>query len=268
RFRPTTPGSLAAGGTLWMLGVAGQPGYDTHLGQTVGVALPATWVPIPTPNSISSDPQAVYKQGLARGGTTFWRLEGCWFANGAVHFTSTSGGNAGVGQVWRYRPEPDNDLTLLYESPGPAVLDMPDNLTMSPRGGLLLCEDGGGGDNYLRGRTADGQLFDFAKNTSSLPASEFAGATYSPDGQWLFVDAVKEAVAEITAVDVALRGTPGVRALVGDTDGAARLEQLAVELDERVSRLDEELDAGRLSVAEDEIEAANRALVALKDAVW
>src|SRR5439155_25865937 len=58
RFRPTTPGSLAAGGTLWMLGVAGQPGYDTHLGQTVGVALPATWVPIPTPNSISSDPQA------------------------------------------------------------------------------------------------------------------------------------------------------------------------------------------------------------------
>src|SRR5438128_8392522 len=83
-----------------------------------------------------------------------------------------------------------------------------------------------------------------------------------------FLDAVKEAVAEITAVDVALRGTPGVRALVGDTDGAARLEQLAVELDERVSRLDEELDAGRLSVAEDEIEAANRALVALKDAVW
>src|SRR5437763_16225802 len=84
-------------------------------------------------------------------------------------------------------------------------------------------------------------------------------------GDDAFLDAVNEAVVEITAVDRALRGTPGVRALVADADGAGRLEQLAAELDERVSHLDDELDAGRLSIADDEIESANRALVGLKD---
>src|SRR5437868_4252458 len=76
------------------------------------------------------------------------------------------------------------------------------------------------------------------------------------------------AAAEVVAVDRALRGTPGVRALIADPAGGSRLAQLAVELHARVSRLDEELDSGRLSLADGEIEPANRALVALKDTVW
>ena len=44
-------------------------------------------------------------------------------------------------------------------------------------------------DNYLRGLTQDGEIFDFALNT--VPGSEddeFAGPTFSPNGNTLFVN--------------------------------------------------------------------------------
>jgi secreted PhoX family phosphatase len=66
------------------------------------------------------------------------------------------------------------------------VLNNPDNITVSPRGGILLCEDGGDGHQHLRGLTREGQIFDFAVNL--LTRREFAGATFSPDGETLFVN--------------------------------------------------------------------------------
>ena len=65
------------------------------------------------------------------------------------------------------------------------MLDSPDNITVSPRGGLILCEDGGG-TQWLRGLTQGGTIFDFAFN--QFNTAEFAGATYSPDGTTLFVN--------------------------------------------------------------------------------
>ena len=68
------------------------------------------------------------------------------------------------------------------------MLDAPDNITVSPRGGLVLCEDGDG-DQYLRGLTAEGEIFDFALNVHpGFADSEFAGATFSPDGETLYVN--------------------------------------------------------------------------------
>lgn len=65
---------------------------------------------------------------------------------------------------------------------------MPDNLCVSPRGGLVVCEDGHN-EQFVRGLTRQGQIFDFAQNVSPIHAgSEFAGATFSPDGQTLFVN--------------------------------------------------------------------------------
>ena len=46
-------------------------------------------------------------------------------------------------------------------------------------------EDGGGG-NYIRGVTQDGQIFDFAHNV--LNSGEFAGVCFSPDGRALFAN--------------------------------------------------------------------------------
>jgi hypothetical protein len=70
----------------------------------------------------------------------------------------------------------------LFESTGPAVLDSPDNLAVSPNGALLLCEDGDG-DQYLRGLTLDGRIFDFALNLQT--EHEWAGATFAvADPRW------------------------------------------------------------------------------------
>lgn len=189
RFVPNEPGRLAAGGRLQMLAVRGQPQYDTRTGQTVGEILRAEWVDIDEPNPTGDDADTldVYRQGHAKGGATFARLEGAWYGNGSVFINATSGGDASVGQVWEYRPtgRSGGQLILVFESPSPDLLDMPDNLCVSPDRSLLLCEDGGGAQ-FLRGVTQRGQVFDFARN--ELNGSEFAGATFSPDGNTLFVN--------------------------------------------------------------------------------
>lgn len=195
RFLPTAAGDLSAGGRLEMLAVAGEPEADLRTGQTTGTWRPVSWTPIdePDPDRITED--GVFRQGLAGGGATFARLEGTWHDSGRIFVVSTTGGEAGAGQVWEYDPRGER-LRMIFESPGAHVLDLPDNLCISPRGGIVLCEDGAT-DNFIRGLTLDGQIFSFAKNNVVLRGEkngfagdfsprEFAGAAYSPDGDWLF----------------------------------------------------------------------------------
>jgi secreted PhoX family phosphatase len=183
RLIPNTPGVLVNGGVLQMLAVVGTSGYDTRTAQVAGVPLPVTWVGIATPNPAGTSSTAVFNQGLAAGGARFARLEGCWYGNDAIYFNSTNGGNTGDGQVWEFRPDGDGGtLTLIFESPGPDVLDAPDNIAVSPQNALLLCEDGGG-DQYLRGVTLDGRIFDFGLNLQT--DHEWAGATFAEaDPAW------------------------------------------------------------------------------------
>ena len=49
----------------------------------------------------------------------------------------------------------------------------------------MICEDGAG-EQYVRGLTPGGELFNVAKNV--LNNTEFAGACFSPDGRILFVN--------------------------------------------------------------------------------
>jgi secreted PhoX family phosphatase len=145
----------------------------------------------------------VWAQGRANGAATFGRLEGCWHGNDLIYVVSTNGGGAtaqassGQGQIWAYDPKRET-ITLLFQSPGADVLNAPDNITVSPRGGLVLCEDGGGLE-FLHGLTTDGVIFKFAQNNvilngerngivGNFTGSEFAGACYSPDGKWLFAN--------------------------------------------------------------------------------
>jgi uncharacterized protein len=111
--------------------------------------------------------------------------------------TATSGGDAKKGQVWELDPAKKR-LRLVYESPGAETLNMPDNICVSPRGGLVLCEDGDG-SSFVHGLTVDGQIFRFICNNALIEAgqgrragdfrgSEFAGATFSPNGHWLFLN--------------------------------------------------------------------------------
>lgn len=217
RFLPTKRRELLAGGRLQMLGIARHPQADLREGQSVGKTLRARWFDIGEPDPASpgnSSPTRTFTQGFAPGGAKFNRLEGCWFDDGHVFFVSTSGGDAkngdvnsdgfreGYGQVWRYEPD-DHDggeVELIFESPGVDVLDSPDNLTVTPRGGLILCEDdAGSGDgdthplapgitdvNRVIGISRHGEAFELAVNR--LNDAEFAGACFSPSGQTLFVN--------------------------------------------------------------------------------
>jgi secreted PhoX family phosphatase len=190
RFLPSVPGRLSEGGRLQALGVEKHPRYEAYRGQHVGAALPAVWVDVPDPDpaDAETDASAVLRQAVAAGAARFKRLEGCWYGSGRVFFTAASGGDAGCGQVWQYRPRDAHrgELTLVFESPGAEVFDRPDNVTVSPRGsGLLVCEDNGG-TVHLRGITPQGGVFAFARNLADT--REFAGVCFGPDGETLFVN--------------------------------------------------------------------------------
>ena len=115
--------------------------------------------------------------------------------------TRPAAGKAQAGQIWRYDPGTEQ-LEMLFESPGKDVLNMPDNLCVNPHGGLTLCEDGDYGQNKRKQRihslSQNGELTMFAVNEVVLDGEkgfrgdfrgkEWAGATFSPDGQWLFVN--------------------------------------------------------------------------------
>ena len=190
RFLPRVKGKLREGGRLQMLRVPDRRGLDTRRGETAGVRYRVDWVDIrdPDPAGAEADSLSVYKQGIAEGAATFARLEGCWYSDGSVFFHATNGGDLRLGQVWQYRPGPgpgEGELSLVFESTSREMLDQPDNLTVSPRGGIVICEDAGE-VCHLRGLTRDGRIFDFARNI--LNSNEFAGACFSPDGKTLFVN--------------------------------------------------------------------------------
>jgi len=201
RYAPAVAGELDKGGTLHMLKVKGQP--DLRKSGAVGQKFDCEWVPIEEPTRAHHDPEkkdqlGCHMQGKAQGATTFARLEGCWYGNGRIYFDATSGGPAEAGQIWQYDPAAEQ-LMLLYASLSHDILDQPDNLAVSPRGGIVLCEDGRVTPQRLHGLTPDGKLFTFARNNARLNGernklkgdfrnSEWTGANFSPDGKWLFVN--------------------------------------------------------------------------------
>ncbi|MDP9466256.1 MAG: PhoX family protein [Actinomycetota bacterium] len=214
RFLPTDPADLAKGGVLQILGVTGRPGSDLREGQLAGRPMPVTWITIEQPDPAGEAPNAVFEEGFANGAAKFNRLEGCWDGSGSIFFASTSGGDAkngdvnpdgfeeGYGQIWEYVPGGGGgQLVLLYESPDGDVLDSPDNIVVSPRGGLVICEDDssaananqsdvseffGEDKNRLIGLTLQGTPFPIAENI--VNDSELAGACWSADGRFLFVN--------------------------------------------------------------------------------
>lgn len=199
RFIPKRNKRLADGGVLQMLAVEGKPEFDTRTGQITGGSLASIWVTIdePDPAAADIDPSAVYKQGKAKGGAAFARLEGCEIdRSGRVYFTATSGGENKGGQIWMYDPagKDAGRLTLVFESPDQRVLHMPDNICLMPKSELLfICEDsdyaGQNSINHIRVLTPEGKIADFARNISKdFSRSEFCGSTFSPDGKTLFVN--------------------------------------------------------------------------------
>jgi secreted PhoX family phosphatase len=190
-----------------MLAVKGTPNKNLSVGLPARFSGKATWVDIDDPDpAFSGRPgndkavQAVGAQGRAKGAAIFARLEGAIYDNGTVYFVSTQGGATasgdkppsgfgdGRGQIFAYDCA-EGRLRLVYESPSSVTLDLPDNITTSRHGTLELCEDGDG-DNFLRGLTHQGEIFDFARlePVKGDAGAEFAGSSFDPDGHTLYVN--------------------------------------------------------------------------------
>jgi hypothetical protein len=210
---------LSKQGRLQMLAVKGTPQANLATQQTAGTTYRTRWVdiddPDPTfpftpgqtaPTTNDTALNHVGNQGRSQGAAWFSRLEGVTFDRGVIYFCSTQGGGPaepgpsdtvqgfgnGFGQVWAYDTS-SGRLRVVFQSPGPEVLDFPDNVTTSKRGTLILCEDSTG-DNFVRGLSRRGRLSDIALNrlvsSTGTPrfGDEFAGATFSPGGRTLFVN--------------------------------------------------------------------------------
>ncbi len=192
RFIPNRPGVLADGGRLQILAVTDQPGYVTARDQILGMTVRAHWIDLdrPDPPEAEDDPRALFREGLSKGAAVFARLEGAFPGDGGIYVVSTNGGEAQAGQVFHYRPTSRDagELTTVFESPSRDVLDGPDNIVVSPRGGLLMCEDARGTE-FIRGLDREGSIVDLVRAphvVGKLEPGEFAGACFSPDGRVLF----------------------------------------------------------------------------------
>jgi hypothetical protein len=215
---PMLVGHLEDGGRLQALKVVGVDQAHLEAQQVNGATYPVEWVDIDHPfpgddgrfDGMPTNNEAINfvgDQGRARGAAHFSRLEGASLTKGEIYFTATQGGGPaevgpelstgygnGTGQVWSYEPR-RQVLTCRYQSPNSTALELPDNITSSARGTIVLCEDGPI-DNYIRGLSKDGSLFDIALNRLRRNATpdvtrfgeEFAGATFSPNGNTLFVN--------------------------------------------------------------------------------
>ena len=69
RFIPKVPGQARRGGRLQMLGIKGEPGYGTVIGQRVGDKLPVIWIDIddPEPGNIEDDADGRVPAGPEQG---------------------------------------------------------------------------------------------------------------------------------------------------------------------------------------------------------
>ncbi|MCY0940859.1 alkaline phosphatase PhoX [Streptomyces antarcticus] len=203
RFLPERPlggpGSLRAGGTLEVLRVPGVA--DLSVVDRPGAEFPARWVPVPDPGAATTP---IRLQDFGPGGVTHaQKLEGCYWGDGGVHFVSSYArsreGSAADhhGQVWFYDPRRGRlRLDVLFGPASDTALPghSPDTICLAPDGGLMVCEDGGGAQ-YVFGVTVGGEVYPVARNAQDVgqPGApewgEFAGATFSPDGRTMYVNA-------------------------------------------------------------------------------
>jgi hypothetical protein len=187
--------SLHAGGELEAMKVIGVSG-DLSSVLEQGACFDVRWVSITNPNPAEPD-ASVREQAIGAGATPIPKAEGTWIGNdGSIWLVSSRGDGPNAedpedassgehsGQLWRYDPGSESiELVALF--PTGSAFDGPDNITASPRGYALACTDGED-DHWLVGIQESGHTFPFGLNARS--DAEFAGATFSPDGETLFVN--------------------------------------------------------------------------------
>lgn len=190
RFLPNTPGQLAEGGRLQAMRVAGAPDLRNWSEALVPVGRAAVidWIDL---DNVESPDDDLRHRAAARGATLIARGEGLHMGDRELYVCSTSGGAAKLGQIFRLRPGrsgQSDSVELFFESESKAQFNFGDNLTVAPNGHLIVCEDQYTlrVDNRLKGITPEGRAYNLGRLRIQ---TELAGACFSPDGKWLFVNA-------------------------------------------------------------------------------
>jgi uncharacterized protein len=166
---------------------------DLSLATAPGIRYQVRWVDVP--DRLASA-VSVRKQFTGDQVTRSRKLEGQWWGDGGAYFVASfarlSDGSAKEhdGQVWFYDPNHETiELkTIFGVNPDPDVegnFDGPDNITVSPFGGVILAEDGEG-LSHLVGVDQHGDAYALARN--ELNESEFTGPTFSQDNRILFAN--------------------------------------------------------------------------------
>ncbi len=198
RYLPNSKGNLHTGGILQVLAIKGQPGFETRnwadlpdQKMTIGQKYKVEWLDI---DGIEAPDDDLRYRGFAKGAARFARGEGIWFGENEFYFACTNGGHLEHGQIFRYTPSPyegqteennePGSLEIFIEPNNSALVESCDNLTIASHGDLVICEDKL--TPHIVGVTPEGGIYHIAKNVGYK--SEFAGATFSPDGKILFVN--------------------------------------------------------------------------------
>lgn len=160
-----------------------------------GTQYKVSWVRVPDRLASTT---SVRKQFTDDQVTRSRKLEGAWFGDGGVFFVASfarrSDGSISEhdGQVWFYDPARQTVklMTIFGVNPDPEVdtdhYDGPDNITVSPYGGVILAEDGEG-IQHLVGVTDQGKSYPMARNELAS-GNEFTGPNFSADGTILFAN--------------------------------------------------------------------------------
>lgn len=149
-----------------------------------------TWVEVPDRDARTRPTREQLPDGKV---TRARKLEGQWWGDGGVYVVSsyarTEDGSLHDhdGQVWFFDPRKQTvTLTTIFavNSDGAGV-DGPDNITVSPHGGLVLAEDGDGASQLI-GVTDQGKAYRLALNL--VDDSEWAGPCFNAAGDTLFAN--------------------------------------------------------------------------------
>ena len=167
---------------------------DLSEATAVGIRYRVEWVNVPDRDASTV---SVRNQFTDDQITRSRKLEGQWWADGGAFFVSSyartadGSSNPHDGQVWFYDPQSETvTLKTIFgvntDTGGDGrKFDGPDNITVSPHGGLILAEDGEG-IQHLVGVTSWGKAYPLARN--EFNDSEFCGPAFSADGNILFVN--------------------------------------------------------------------------------